>query len=989
VRAVKRLPDQESLSPRGALVGRDAELTLLRAGLTAAIEGRGGMFLLVGEPGIGKTRLAEELAILAKQHGAAVFWGRSTLAEGAPPYWPWVEILRALLKEIGAEQFARLAGPGLADVLQVIPQLRASYPDISSPSIGDESASRFQIYDTITQLLVDAATRRPTVLILDDLHWADDPSLLLLEMLAGNVPRAAMMILGAYRDRELAPDHPLRRGLAEFVRRGETQLVPVGGLSEPEIASLLRALTDAHPSPGVVDRLLAQTGGNPFFIAEVARSFTEMGGEIDSSVHTVLRVVPEGVGAVLRRRIDALPAPCRSILEAAAVIGDEFGVELLGSAVEKEPPVLLDLMDEATRVGLLTRRNRRHAFAHGLVRDTVYQSIPTVRRAQLHQRVGSVLEDVQLNKADRPLAQLAYHFSEAAGVEASHRPKAISYAIAAGRRAFAELAYEEAARLIELGLAMDESGRAQPGRASLLLELAEAYCRAGNVGRAIEVATELSTLALRAGDRDMLARAALVLHFGGVTEYGSDPILKLWAAVLAQPPNDTSLRIQVLSFQAVSAMLAGAGAGETAARTSLEAMKLAEASPDPDARFAAIQARQMACTLPSGLEERLALADRVFELAQSSGRESLSQWGHDWRIDAFIELGEVEKAESEIAVALQRAERLREPLAKWRAMMARVALAFLGGRFAEAAALSEDARAVARRGRHAAGELMYLAQWAALRFVLGGIDEAIAVFQPMADKMPPLTARAQTARGLVASGRRDEARLSLNQAMTGGVQNAHIAWMADVAAAAEAAAELGERQHAAVLYRALVPYAARNVASGAGQYVCWGSAARYLGMLATTMEQWDAAQRHFEAALVMNRRMGAIPFIAYTQVAYAEMLVRRAQAGDSRRAIGLIEPALATARKLGMKPLEERAVQLLDGVRHSAAAKSPLSTREREIAARVAEGLSNKAIAERLHLSERTVESHVKNICDKLGFNSRWQVADWVTSMKLPSKSEG
>jgi len=212
VRAVKRLPDQESLSPRGALVGRDAELTLLRAGLTAAIEGRGGMFLLVGEPGIGKTRLAEELAILAKQHGAAVFWGRSTLAEGAPPYWPWVEILRALLKEIGAEQFARLAGPGLADVLQVPPQLRASYPDISSPSIGDESASRFQIYDTITQLLVDAATRRPTVLILDDLHWADDPSLLLLEMLAGNVPRAAMMILGAYRDRELAPDHPCAGG---------------------------------------------------------------------------------------------------------------------------------------------------------------------------------------------------------------------------------------------------------------------------------------------------------------------------------------------------------------------------------------------------------------------------------------------------------------------------------------------------------------------------------------------------------------------------------------------------------------------------------------------------------------------------------------------------------------------------------------------------------------------------------------------------------
>jgi predicted ATPase len=200
------------------------------------------MFLLSGEPGIGKTRVAEQLALEAQKRGAAAHWGRSTLAEGAPPYWPWVQILRSVLRDVGDTEFRRLAGSALSRTLQVVPDLGGHFPDVTPTSIDDEQ-SRFGIYDSVTQLLLDAAGARPMVLVLDDLHWADTPSLLLLQLLASDLPRSRLMVIGTYRDRELAADHPLRTHLADFVRRGETSELPISGLRDPDVLSLLRILT--------------------------------------------------------------------------------------------------------------------------------------------------------------------------------------------------------------------------------------------------------------------------------------------------------------------------------------------------------------------------------------------------------------------------------------------------------------------------------------------------------------------------------------------------------------------------------------------------------------------------------------------------------------------------------------------------------------------------------------------------------------------------
>ena len=968
------------------IVGREAELEQLRAGVERALGGRGGMFLLAGEPGIGKTRLAEEVAIAAGKSDATVLWGRCNRAEGAPPYWPWVQILRALLSDLGGTDFGRLAGSGLNDVLQVIPQLASDFPDVAPLPTSDQQAARFRTYDSVVHLVLAAAAERPILLVLDDLHWADTPSLLLLQLLTESLPGSAAMVVGTYRDRELAPDHPLREGLADFTRKGETRQLQIGGLADPEAASLIQAITKFHPSPAVVSSLQAKTAGNPFFLAELARILPEQVGEADAwSSGASTGNLPEGASAVLRQRVESLPAVCRQALEAAAVIGNELQLDLLQSVLGLDRPVLLDLLDTAVAGGVVTRRDGAYVFAHGLFHRAIYDAIPTVARANLHRLTGDALENRHRDTAVAPLVQLAYHFSEAAVIDQTARGKAFVYASDAGSRAFAELAYEEAARLFDLALRMGEGGADDVGHATLLLELANANWRAGNVGRAIEVATELSRLSARVGNRDMMARAALV-PIGLMGGHDTGPVHELCAAALAEPPDDRSLQIQLQSQKALLAM--ESWDHDTGVSASLEAMKLAEGSQDPDAIFAAIHARQVATAHPNGLHERLVLAERVLELARSSGRESLAEWGHDWLIDAHMELGQTEQSEAEMLLAGQSAERMREPLALWRTIMAHATVVFQSGRFAEAATLSAEARDLARRGRHAAGEFQSAVQRVALSSMVGGLDEVLAELRPRWGAAPlrqRFAANAHAARALVAVGELDEARKRLNWAMAALThQFPGPDWIHHCASAAEAAAALGEREYAARLYDELLPFADRNTVSSAGQNVSGGSVARYLGMLGAAMERWDAAEQHFKVALEMNRRMGALPFVAYTQAAYAEMLSKRGDRGDERRAAEMVEAALATAADLGMTPLKDSLTRLRDELRQAPAVKSPLSAREREVAGLVGDGLSNRVIAEHLYLSERTVETHVKNICDKLGFNSRSQVAAWVATRETP-----
>src|SRR5712692_3430263 len=798
-------------------VGRSAELRQLVAGLDRALHGRGGMFLLSGEPGIGKTRVAQELALQARSRGMAVHWGRSTLAEGAPPYWPWVQILRSVLRDVGDADFRRLAGSGLPQILQVVPDLRGHFSDVT-PTSRDDDQARFGIYDSVGQVLLGAAGARPMVLVLDDLHWADTPSLLLLQLVADQLPDSRLMVIGTYRDRELAADHPLRTHLADFVRRGETTELPIAGLRDLDAASLLRVLTGFEPAADIVQRLQAQTGGNPFFLCELARMLGDAGQQPSQwNFSASSDVVPHGIGAVLRRRIESLSSDCRVALEIAAVAGQRIDLDMLEAATKPGRPRLLDLLDEAITNGVVTRRDAGYSFTHGLVRDAVYSRISAAHRSELHLLIGRLLEKGPREGSATPVAQLAHHFIEASEVDPSVRAKALEYASAAGRRALAELAYEEAVRLFELALR-----RAAPSyeieRAELVLELGRARYLAGDIGGAVAAAEVVADLAEKLDDRNLLARATVVVR--GVGGPGlSARIKRLCNRAMARPTQDTSLRIQVLSQLTAALMQTGDAADERAAKeSSREAVLLAQDAVDPDVIFAGIHARQMATAGPDGVEERLQLAERTLRLARETGRSSIAQWGHAWRFDALVQLGRIDEAELALADQARLADELREPLDRWRAVEARSWLALLHGRFAEAAALAEEARNLGRIGHHVPAEFTYLLHRQVIAVHVGGLDEPflamVQQFRLHADtqSMPP----AAEAGVFALMGRMEIGRTALRRVVAAGRETIGLAgmWLPSRGLLTEAITAVGEADLASAVYKALLPYARLNVSSG-------------------------------------------------------------------------------------------------------------------------------------------------------------------------------
>jgi ATP/maltotriose-dependent transcriptional regulator MalT len=937
------------------------------------------MFLLHGEPGIGKTRLAEALTVDARRRGAAVFSGRSTQAEGAPPYWPWVQILRSLIRDVGEQEFGRLAGPSLVQILQVVPELRGHFPDALPASVDDEHA-RFRIYDSVTQLLLDAATKRPLVLVLDDMHWADAPTLLVLKLLAGALAQSSVMVIVTYRDRELPADNPLRLQLADFVRAGETIEIAVTGLTHPDVVNLFRALTGFDLDASMVQRLLSQTAGNPFFLSELAKAFANEDQDStrwkgSSSADSV----PSGVDAVLRRSVDGLSDDCRRMLDVAAVAGQELQLDLLEAATGTARARILGLFDEAIIKGVVTRVDGGYAFAHGLVRDAVYRGLPTARRSKLHARIGRVLEELTTERTDPPVAQLAYHFVEASVLDRSLWRQALDYSRASARRALSELAYEEAVRVLELALAKVAPADVAE-RAELLLELGRARYMAGDIGGAMANAAEVSHLAEKSNDSDLLARAALVVR--GVGGPGlSVEIKRLCTIAMRRPTLDTSLRIQLLSQLTVALMQTGDAADERAAKdSSREAARLAQDAVDPDVVFAGIHARQMATSGPDGVDERLQLAERTLRLAQETGRESLAQWGHAWRIDALIQLGQIDQAEVAVALQASHADELREPLARWRTLQVRSWLALLRGRFEEAGELAEAARELGRKGHHAPAEFTHLTHLIGKATYIGGMEAAyqeMGRFMGMLGGLGP-DAAAFAAGPLALMGRLEDARLALRQVAAIGLDTIGppMAWLPAMALLTEAISAVDEKELANGVYVRLLPYARLNVsAGGAGLY---GSVSRHLGMLAATLERWDEAVEHFERGLEFERHMGAPPMVVRSQIACSEMLLRRGRDSDLRQTRQLLDAAIASCRELGMKPWLEHATRMAVDLGARGVVDHPLTGRELEVAGLVAEGLSNRAIALRLHLSERTVESHVKNVCDKLGFNSRSQVAAWV-----------
>lgn len=896
-------------SAAGEFVGRGRELAALLGGLDDAFAGRTALVLIAGEPGIGKSRLADELTARAQARGAKVLWGRCWEAGGAPAYWPWVQALRAYVRDVDRGQLrAELAG-GAADVAQMLPELRELFADLPSPlpSVDPEGA-RFRLFDSTASFLRAAASGQPLVVVLDDLHAADAPSLLLLRFLARELRAARVVLVGAYRDREAGAQAAITATVAELHREPITRPLQLGGLGPSEVARFIESMAGIAPSERLAAAVQTETEGNPLFVGELVRLLAAEGRLEEAESSDWRPSIPRGLRDVIGHRLRHLSAGCKRLLVVASVLGRDFRLDALERVAELSADDMRDLLDEAIAarvIGELPSGRGGLRFSHALIRDSLYGDLVTSDRLQLHRRTAEVLEELYGQDPDPHLAELAHHFLEAATEQDVGR--AVDYARRAGDRAAALLAYEEAVRLYEMALeALDLCRRSDDRtRCDLLLCLGDAAARGGDLAAAKRTFLRAAEVARRLGAPEPLARAAL--GYGGRFVWfraGGDRrlIVLLEAALDALPSGDSVLRARVL------ARLAGAlrddPVPERRAALSREAVEIARRLADRATLAYALEGTYAALSWPAGITAWLDVVDELTRLAEEAGDTEQVFIGRLHELSVWIMRGELHAVPAQLRVATAMAEDLRQPAQMWAVAITRGMLAAFAGRIQEADERMQEAVAL---GAGAQGLdstfyfVMNLQEWAVRRAQgrLSDVEGSVASFLEAHPTWHLLRCVLASIHSELGHEQQARAELELIAADDFAALHLGTEWFFSASLLAEVCAFLGDRVRAAQLYELLAPHAGFNVLSH--PEVALGSAARYVGILAATMGRWHDAAAHFERAIAMNAQMGAHPWVAHTQADYARMLVARNGPGDAERATELRREALATYRRLGME----------------------------------------------------------------------------------------
>jgi DNA-binding SARP family transcriptional activator len=899
--------ERADAAPRSVFVGRERELAELSEGLDDAFVGRGRLFLLAGEPGIGKSRLAEELIAQARARGARVLVGRCWEAGGAPAYWPWVQALRPHLREEEPDALRAQLGAGAADLARFLPDVRARFPDLPSPPSSESEAARFRLFDAAVGFLRRASESRPIVLFLDDLHAADAPSLLLLRFLTRQLGSTRMLLLGAYRDVDPLPREPLTEMLAEVAREPGTRRLPLGRLSEGDVAEYVDLTAPAIASADLVATLSEETEGNPLFVGEIVRLLSVEGVRAEGLA------IPQSVRDVIARRLTHLSGECNRVLVLASVLGREFALDALDRLAGVSEDELLDALDEATAARVVSDvagAPDRLRFAHVLIRDTLHEGLTTARRGRLHRQAVDALEALHGEEPGAHLAELAHHCMAGRDFR-----RGVSYAQRAGDRAVALLAYEEAARLYEV--ALEAVDRCAPVdllcRCRVQLALGEAQARAGLTDAARETFLEAADLARRLSLPDELARAAL--GYGGRFAYaraGADrrlvPLLE--AALAGLQDGDSELRARLL------ARLAGAlrsePSAERRAALSREAIQMARRLADPVTLAYALESAY-ASVSPSDAEAWLRIGNELVPVARAAGDREREFFGHQHALGALMVLGDIGAVDARLEAMATLVEELRQPTQRRALAVTRTMRALFGGRFQEAENLVQEAL---RAGPRAEGLdtgwfwVVRVQAWALAR-ERGGLQELRPDIERLVDEYPTLSYLRPVLASLYSElGLEQHAREKFETLARQDFADLPFDsdWLFQMSLLSQVCASLGDTRNAAKLYEMLLPHADCNVL--AYPELSLGSASRYLGLLASTVSRWEEAERHFDAAIEMHAEMGARPWLSHTQHDYATMLLARRGPTDVERALELVAEALATYRELGMEGWAKEASKL-------------------------------------------------------------------------------
>ncbi|MFL5782621.1 MAG: ATP-binding protein [Thermoleophilaceae bacterium] len=913
------LPARLREVPPVGYVGREAEREGLSFLLDLARDGRRRVAFISGEPGIGKTRLATQLAVHAHGDGAAVLYGRCDEDLGVP-YGPWVRALRHYVAEAPEEVLRAHAERHGGELARLVPDVSARIAGYPEPRQSEAETERYLLFGAVTGLLEVAGENEPLVLILDDLHWADPPSLSLLRHVATHDAPLRLLVLGTYRDSELASGHPLTPLLADLHREEGVSRIPLDGLDESGVVAIMEAAAGHEMNDDgrrLARAIVRETGGNPFFVGELLRHLRESGAVVQGDDGR-FRIegdiaelgLPQSVREVVGRRVERLSDDGRRALSVAAVIGRDFDVDLLARVLETDQDSLLDLLEEATAASVIDEASPvgRFTFAHALINHTLYEDLSRTRRARIHARVATELEAICGDDPSERVAELAHHWGHAA--TADEPSKAVAYARQAGERALEKLAPADAVRWF--GQALDLQGEGAPAdavRCDLLIGLGEAQRQVGDAAHR-ETLLTAGELASELGDADRAARAAFANQRGWTAVFGqvdAERVAALERAVELDGLRNAARSARLISRQTVE--LQYNPDHEKRWALADEALALARESGD-DRTLANVLFEHVYATVSRSDSPAVrALSDELLELTETLDDPALRvRAGLADCLWCLVE-GNIAGARARMASCRAAADETRDPTLRWFSTYIEASILYGVGDLAGSERLADLAVALGTAAGQPDAVMVYGAEVLPIRVAQGRAEEVIPMIEQAEAENPLLPAwRAALAAALATAGRLDDAAAILADFARDRFEGVprDQAYLTALASLAPVAVDACDTGAAAVLYELLEPWAESVPWNGATSAPQIGT---YLGMLASTLDRRDLAERHLRASCEFHERVGLAMYAPFSRQYLAEALAARSDDDAARREA---TTARQMARDVGYVMIEQRADALLE-----------------------------------------------------------------------------
>jgi len=920
---VKREPSKESVTPaenplyRRVFVGREAELKQLQSAFDGAISGQGALMMVMGEPGIGKTALCEQLSTYVTLRGGRTLVGHC-YEEGSLslPYLAFVEAMRSYVLSREVKNLREELGTGAADVARIVSEIRERLKVKLRPQ-KDPEEERYRLLQAVTSFLTNAASVQPMVVVLEDLHDADKGTLEMLTHVSRHLAGTRLLLVGTYRDVEVDRSHPLSAALAELRRVSTYGRVLLRGLNADEVRRMLESITRESVPWGLAEAVHRQTEGNPLFVQEVIRYLAEEGlitrkeGRWRPTKDTPLEMnIPEGLRDVIGKRLSLLSPECNQLLAVASVIGREFAMDTLKAVAGINEDVFVNALKEAVRLSVLEERSQvgtvRYRFTHAFFRQTLYEEMIAPQRLKLHQQVARALETLYAKRIEEHAAELAEHFSHS--TDPADLAKVVSYGEMAAGRATAVYAYGEAVRLLDQALRVqkvldpEDKGKV----CDLLVDLGDALIYAGEPRRVLdmEAPTALS-LAEAISDTARAARACILameaLGWYAWSEVGlATPQFVEWAERANRYARPDTVERARADYAMATVKFAAGHPGE-GVLLGKRALDVARRLGDPDTLWEVAGLLIFRVTEPQNTEEQLRLAEELLKRPRAGVRlltfvPALSYIG--W---FFLMLGQRQRYEeisSEMRALVERSGQAHAVLVS---MSNDILVNYMDGRLEEAVDIS---RRIQTRGAE-----LGLPEFAVVFAGICGVRPRI--YLGIADRALQRNVEGTNEPSmklfcLAYLGREAEARAMLDQRVLArpgiGTVEDKTGVPQDILSL-EAAVLVRHREAAELLLHRLAGSSIRTTA----EYFLTCTA-RHLGGAAALLDRYEEARNHYQEAIKVCTEMKFRPEMALTRLQLAELLLEH-YPKEKSEAIAHLDFAIAEFRDMKMQPSLERALR--------------------------------------------------------------------------------